>query len=145
MDDEISELIARNAEENRRDYEDLQRERELDIVNGAMRSTDGTFWIRPDRHFRADGRIQLERDDLEVLIARATALLDTIRSGDLMDAVAATRDLKVVVDEVEHEMIAVARGAHWTWRDIGEALDLHPSSVHRRFAREDVQPRERRR
>jgi hypothetical protein len=146
VDEDIADLIARLNEENRRHDEAVaQASSELDIVNGAMRAIDGTFWLRPERSFRADGREEVDRDELTAWIEHVLVLLECIRTGDVADAMAATRELKTTVDAIEHEMIAIARGGHWAWRDIGEALGMHPSSAHRRFARELVEQRKRRR
>jgi hypothetical protein len=48
-------------------------------------------------------------------------------------------------DEVEHEVIALVRAAGWSWRSVGETIGVSAPVLHRRFAREDVPARQRRR
>jgi hypothetical protein len=115
-----------------------------EIVNGAMRSTNGTFWMLPDRQFRADGRERLDRERLEMLIDRTEKFLDVVGSGDVVNALAAAKALRTCVDLIEHEMVAIERGHGWRWTDVAQVLGQNASTVHRRFARIETPIRQRR-
>jgi hypothetical protein len=135
--EELEELLAQ--------LDEPPPETPMDIVNGAMRANDGTFWQQPGRTFLADGREPVPRDRLVVLCDRTATLLALVRDGDTVYALAAAKALRRYLDLLEHEMIAIARGQCWSWKTIGQVMSVHPSTLHRRFAQEEVPPRQRRR
>jgi DNA-directed RNA polymerase specialized sigma24 family protein len=123
-------------------YEIDEREK----VNGAWRSIDGRFFQLPSRTFYADGRKTLDADHYLELLAeielqprqRPSAVSPT-------EALRTIRSLRAALDELEYEAVAIARGYGWSWRDIADELRVSRSAAHRRFAKVDVLPRQRRR
>jgi hypothetical protein len=116
----------------------------FEIVNGAVRTNDGSFGQLPARKFHADGRELLAPDRYRALADRAAKFLELIRSSDLVNALAGVREVRKCVDQLEYELVAYARSRYWPWSAIATVLGVHPSAAHRRFAREDVRPRKRR-
>ena len=47
----------------------------------------------------------------------------------------AIRDARRQLDRVEYELVAVARGAMWSWRDVGDAMGISAAAAHKRFGR----------
>jgi len=117
---------------------------ESTVVNGAMRADDGTFMQLPGRRFRADGRERLEWDELVALCELAGRFLRAVPSADVIVGLVALKSLRELVDRIEHELVAIARGRCWAWVDVAAVLGVHASTVQRRFAREEVPPRKRR-
>jgi DNA-directed RNA polymerase specialized sigma24 family protein len=115
----------------------------MDTTNGAARAPDGTFWMVPERQFYADGRTRRSRERLIELVVEFDRLFTFAKNADLHIALRAIRAARRRLDAIEHEAVAVARGHMWSWRDIGEALGLSTSAVHKHFGRENVPPRRR--
>ena len=109
-----------------------------DDINGAARATDGTFWMHPHRRFPTDGRESRSFDRLLDIVHRYENVLPHTTNPSIDAMLRAIREARKHLDEIEYEAVAVARGAHWSWRDIGDALEMTGSGAHRRFARTRV-------
>lgn len=68
-------------------------------------------------------------------------LLETALNGDPLDALAAIRELRNLINEIEHtHVIALRRhGASWTF--IGHQLGITRQSTHQRYSDYDPQQR----
>jgi hypothetical protein len=110
-----------------------------------MHGTDGKFYELPHRRFYPDGvkdEFVARHRHLSKIVAQA---LMQASNGSPYLALPAVRALRHNVDRLERNAVAIARGARWSWRDIGEALGLSRSAVQRRFAKNEVASRRRRR
>jgi hypothetical protein len=116
----------------------------FETVNGAWRAVDGTFFMLPSREFYADGRRRLSPEERDELVRRIYGGLLRITSGGPAIALMAVASLRRHVDDLEHEVIALARADCWSWRDIGGVLGRSPSALHERFAKKLVNRRRRR-
>jgi len=117
----------------------------FETVNGAWRAVDGTFFMLPGREFHADGRTHVSPDARDELVRRAYLALLRITSGGPTVALIALAALRRHVDDLEHEVIALARSDYWSWQNIGRVLGRSPSALHERFAKKQVNRRRRRR
>lgn len=120
-----------------------------EITNGAWRAGNGQFWMLPDRRFRADGRKQIEWTRLRALVRGFAKTCERIANSNPAIGLRAIQDARRQLDRVEYELVAVARGATWSWRDVGEALGMSAAAAHKRFgrgesrrSRRDRQPKE---
>jgi hypothetical protein len=104
-------------------------------IRGSVRAKDGTFWMQSNRQFPTDGRQPRSFDRLLDIVHRYDKLLPYTASPSIEVALAAIREARKHLDEIEYEAVAVARGGHWSWRDIGASLGLSGSGAYRRFAR----------
>ena len=122
----------------------MQRMDEFETVNGAWRSTDGRFWMLPERIFYADGRRSVTPDKQHDLSRRIAMQAGIAGNPTPMIAMPAVRSLRRMVDELEYEVVARARAFYWSWRAIGDAMGVSAAAAHRRYARVEVKPRRRR-
>jgi hypothetical protein len=120
-------------------------EQTFETVKGAWRAVDGTFFMLPSRRFHADGRTPLPPDARDDMAWRIHGGLLRITSGGPTVALMALAALRRHVDDLEHEVIALARADCWSWRNIGAVLGRSPSAVHERFAKKQVSRRRRQR
>lgn len=78
--------------------------------------------------------------------ARLTALVDAvIAGGEPLEQVAAARDLRELVDELERDRVQAARNAGATWPVIGELYGISKQAAAQRFTELPTTPRRRRR
>jgi hypothetical protein len=110
-----------------------------DKINGSARAADGTFWMQPHRRFPTDGRQQRSVDRLLDLVHGFETVFPYTANPSLEVALRAIHDARERLDEIEYEAVAVARGARWSWRDIGRTLDMTGSAAYKRFARDRAQ------
>ena len=102
----------------------------LHTTNGAWRATDGRFYELPDRRVPYDDFDPTEQERLAAVVAR---LAPRAANGSPMLALQAVSALRRRVDDLEREVVALARARSWSWRDIADMLGVHRSTVHRRF------------
>jgi hypothetical protein len=118
---------------------------DIETVNGAMRATDGTFAMLPHRQFHADGRLRMSEERRDELVRSIMRALLRVTSGGPAFALRAIAQIRRDVDDLEHEVIALARADHWSWRNVADVLGRSPAALHERFARNQVTRRRRRR
>src|SRR5687767_13386927 len=104
-------------------------------INGAARAADGTFWMQPSRGFPTDGREPRPIDRLLDLVHRYEKVLPYTANPSIEVVLRAVVEARQHLDEIEYEAVAVARGAHWSWRDVGTALGMSGSAAYKRYAR----------
>lgn len=126
------------------DEHDFEMVDDFQVVNGADRMIDGTFGMLPQRIFRADGRTPMTLDGCYRLARDIRALCGGATCGRPFEALEAVAEMRRLVDELEHEVVALARSYHWSWRDVADALGVSRTSAHRRFAQWEVYHRRRR-
>lgn len=122
---------------------DLELVDDYYVINGADRAVDGRFCQVPSRKFRTDGRRPIEPDLFRLRAEEIAVSASAIGTLPLRQALAAVRDMRLDVDDLEFELVAQVRGAGWSWQEVGDALGLTRSAAHKRFAQDDVsrQPR----
>lgn len=89
----------------------------------------------PDEHVDA----WLDEHDAEL-----RRLSEVATSGRPLNALDAMTEMRRTVDDLELEVVALARSYRWSWRDIGDAMKVSKSAVQRRFAQFEVPYRRRR-
>jgi DNA-directed RNA polymerase specialized sigma24 family protein len=89
----------------------------------------------PHRRFPTDGRQPRSIDRLLDLVHRYEKLLAYTANPSIEVALAAIREARTRLDEIEYEAVAVARGHQWSWRTIARVLGISVATAHRRFAR----------
>jgi len=107
----------------------------VDTIKGSARAPDGTFWMLPHRQFPTDGRQRRSIDRLLDLVHRYEKVLPYTANPSLEVTLRAIHEARKKLDEIEYEAVAVARGAHWSWRDIAKVLGMSVSAARKRFAR----------
>lgn len=125
------------------EFDSLFPETETDFefvtTNGAWRSGSGRFYELPERRFyehRYPDRQQELAQILSKLALRAG-------SGSPLHSLQAIRAARRRLEDLELEVVVLARSSHWSWTDIAAVLGMSRSAVHNRFARADVPPRRR--
>jgi len=101
-----------------------------DKINGSARASDGTFWMQPHRRFPTDGREHRSFDRLLELVHSFEKVLPYTANPSIEIVLAAIRDARKRLDEIEYEAVALARGAQWSWRDIAGVLGMSASRAH---------------
>ena len=104
--------------------------------NRAGRSPAGRFTKMPDpeREFRTDGDVQLGPDEYQEALLKIRALTRWPRVVSPFAAMEVVVVMRRLCDELEFEAVAFARGHHWSWRAVGDALAMTESGAYRRFA-----------
>jgi transcriptional regulator of acetoin/glycerol metabolism len=57
-------------------------------------------------------------------------------SGDLDVSLRAVARLRRLVEQLEADQVAAARGAGWSWQDIAVRLGVTKQTVHRKYRRD---------
>jgi hypothetical protein len=123
--------------------EGVMKELDLDIVNGAMRTWDGTFGQLPNRIFPGDGRHPVDPNVYLDLARTIFVLVQVVVTGSVFDAMQSMADLRHAVEILEQQLVVYARSVGWAWRDVGDALGVTRSAAHERFAQVEVPFRRR--
>ena len=120
-------------------------EDDIPTINGAMRSTGGTFYELPSRRFQLDGT----RDEATVAyleeVERTYKLAKRSANQNPEVALRAAMAFRKHADELEFLAVQVARRYWWSWAAIGGILGMSRSAAQRRFASAIANRRERRR
>lgn len=83
--------------------------------------------------------LQLDREVMAMMLSTNVELVaDVLRadghpSGQLVRAIAATRSLATIVDDILRALVEQARAADYTWAEIGELLHVSRQAAFQRF------------
>lgn len=116
---------------------------EPETVNGSAQAFDGKFTLRKHGRYYADGVTRVHPDRFFDLVKRIGLLKAHANGIDPTTALHAVEIMRRLLDDLEHEAVAISRHAGWSWRAIAHVLNVDVAALHRRYARPEVTNRKR--